>query len=737
MSRAPRPAAGASPKPRPGSGAGPKPRPAAGVPPLAAALLVTLLFALWRAVAGDPWTDALDRWTADLRFQVRGPWPAGERAAVIAIDEAALAEAGRPAELRSALARALPLILAQGPASVALDLLLVEGSPSDPALAAALAGREAVFLAAAGLNAPGGAEAPSHDLAAAIDRSAIPVVVSRRAAAAPAPLLAPVDGLAQAARLGHVNLLQGADRVPREAPMALEVAGGRLLPSIALASAAVAEGGALQLDRDREVRFGDRRIALLPGDRVIIDHPGGPGAIPQWPLGALLAGEVPPGALQGRMVFVGATAESLRDVFVTPYAAEMPGVAVLAGLAAGLAEGRTIRRDAAVEAAAVALALLLCLAVWAAHAPRLGRSGPALGLVVAAAGAGAAQWAFASGLWLDGASLVFGALAGLLAGAARRRIAAGRAAAALGRERANLAGFVPPALADLLARGGAEGFVRRAQDASVIFVDVEGFTTRSERMSPLEVADFLAALHAVFEAETAAQGGVVVDWQGDGAMIAFGLPDPAPDDAARALACAVSLAEQAPARLAERMRTAEAAASRADEPDRAGAPGAPPSAPTGAAQKPPGARPPFGEATPLGGGMAETPGAAPTPGPSRATTEASSGAPKEREEVEAAAPLRLRVSLHHGPTAAAALGGARQAVVTLAGDTVNLASRLQDIARRHGRGLVATREALDAAGDGPAAQGWRFLEHAEIRGRDAPAEVWSRKPGDAHARDEA
>jgi adenylate cyclase len=65
---------------------------------------------------------------------------------------------------------------------------------------------------------------------------------------------------------------------------------------------------------------------------VLLNHYGGPGTLRTVSLGALLAGDVEPDLVRGRAVFIGAGAESLRDMFATPYAPDVMGVEVLATL---------------------------------------------------------------------------------------------------------------------------------------------------------------------------------------------------------------------------------------------------------------------------------------------------------------------------------------------------------------------------------------------------------------------
>jgi adenylate cyclase len=233
--------------------------------------------------------------------------------------------------------------------------------------------------------------------------------------------------------------------------------------------------------------------------------------------------------------------------------------------------------------------------------------------------------------------------------AAQRLRAETRAGAVLTAERANLAGYVSPALAEMVARGDVAALDGRTQETAVLFVDVAGYTALSEALAPAGVAAFLRDLHLLFERCASANGGVITDFAGDGAMIVFGLPEPSPADAARAVACGAML-----------LREADGFRSEA-----------------------------------IGGRR-----------------------------------VTLRVSVHAGPVTTAILGGARQAQVTVTGDTVNVASRLQETAKEHGASFVISRAALDAAlaEDPGAGAGFTALPDQSIRGRAGKIAVLAYRP---------
>ena len=73
------------------------------------------------------------------------------------------------------------------------------------------------------------------------------------------------------------------------------------------------------------------------------------------------------------------------------------------------------------------------------------------------------------------------------------------------------------------------------QQVAVVFLDLSGFTGVAEALGPEWVRELLAEFQARVEREVEAQGGFVLSPMGDGEMIVFGLPEPQPDDAARAL----------------------------------------------------------------------------------------------------------------------------------------------------------------------------------------------------------
>ncbi len=84
----------------------------------------------------------------------------------------------------------------------------------------------------------------------------------------------------------------------------------------------------------------------------------------------------------------------------------------------------------------------------------------------------------------------------------------------------------------------------------------------------------------------------------------------------------------------------------------------------------------------------------------------------ERWEREGLSPFVLGIGLSTGPVAAALLGSEERLEYTLVGDTVNLAQRLQDLARPSG--IVLSEAALDALTERPVCKG---LGSQAVKGR--------------------
>lgn len=77
--------------------------------------------------------------------------------------------------------------------------------------------------------------------------------------------------------------------------------------------------------------------------------------------------------------------------------------------------------------------------------------------------------------------------------------------------------------------------------ATVMFTDLRGFSAISEKLSPETVVDMLNIYLKEMTRVVFQHGGSINEFMGDGILIVFGIPHPRPDDAARALRCAVDM----------------------------------------------------------------------------------------------------------------------------------------------------------------------------------------------------
>jgi adenylate cyclase len=109
--------------------------------------------------------------------------------------------------------------------------------------------------------------------------------------------------------------------------------------------------------------------------------------------------------------------------------------------------------------------------------------------------------------------------------------------------RAHLARFLSPALMDQVNGGRLDVDLGRIakQPIVVLFSDIRGFTSFSERMGPEETVRMLNEHFEVMVDCVFRYGGVLDKFIGDSVMAIWGAPVARPDDAERALTCAVDM----------------------------------------------------------------------------------------------------------------------------------------------------------------------------------------------------
>ena len=227
-----------------------------------------------------------------------------------------------------------------------------------------------------------------------------------------------------------------------------------------------------------------------------------------------------------------------------PGAADTPGVLLHAQALRNLLDGRLVERAPAAALAALAAAATLLWFVSASTA------------VVMAVFAALAILLLGSSTWL----LAQGWFAPVLAPLAAAALALGGRHAwdtlmmlrERRRLRASFGGYVsPPVMEEILAGRISPGMDGENKVVCVLFSDIRGYTTRSERMTPEQVIRFLNRYFERTVALIHERGGAVVSFMGDGIMAVFGAPKPLDNpsreafEAARAmLAYVVELNEQ-------------------------------------------------------------------------------------------------------------------------------------------------------------------------------------------------
>jgi class 3 adenylate cyclase len=109
------------------------------------------------------------------------------------------------------------------------------------------------------------------------------------------------------------------------------------------------------------------------------------------------------------------------------------------------------------------------------------------------------------------------------------------------RQRERLGRYFSPEVAALLADRGEEGAAGEEREVTILFSDLRGFTTMSERLAGPQVVALLNEVDEHLVETIFAHGGTLDKYLGDGIMAYFGAPIATSDHAARAVRCALDM----------------------------------------------------------------------------------------------------------------------------------------------------------------------------------------------------
>jgi adenylate cyclase len=475
--------------------------------------------------------DRIESAMTDLRTLARGVRMPPDFVTIVAIDDAVVKQGGSYPLARIDLARIIDAIARLEPKVIAVDLLLVDRGTNDgdEALERALTGRTSVIAAAA-----------------------VFAQVTQSIAEKDGPLsglpkaerfLLPLQRFADHAEIGIVNVTTNRSGTPSSIPMLFRTH-DRIEMSFALRVAALAIGEQPIIEPDRLV-FGERSVATDIDHALPVTFYGPRRTLRTISAASVLAGEVAADAIHDRIVVVGATVTGGGDFFPTPFDPVMPGVEVNSTAITHLLAGDGILRHHPVRLADSIIAVVLPMILVGLLAWRRSAVGLIATLVVVLTCAAANVFAFSQGIWLSAALPIAAAAPPAILFAAVQ-LSSGRRRAQYFATRSKLLGqFQAPDIQEWLIRD--PGFLKEPirQNAAVIFIDLSGFTSLSERLGPGPIRDLLKDFHALVDKEVVNSGGMIPSFLGDGAMILFGLPQATPEDARRAAQCATGLCASA------------------------------------------------------------------------------------------------------------------------------------------------------------------------------------------------
>jgi len=458
-------------------------------------------------------THALQRleWSLyDLRFKWRGARKPHPDVAIVAINDSDLKAVGQWPWSRGQHARLIRTLEKAAPKALLFDIFFIERMTADPAGDRSL------------VSATRAHPWVVHSMFFKLTKELEVVGMDR-----------PFDDLLDAApAIGYANAVIDDDGVLRRAIPELHVQ-DQSLPLLSVIGAHLYQGKAW-----------DARIEGVPqdaGGHFRVNFAGPAWTFPYLHYSDVISGKVPASALAGKVIVYGSNSTGLFDHYPTSMSEFMPGLEFHANVLDNMLSGNAIRAPHYSWSLWIVLGMgLFCGLILARVSPIMGA---VLAVAIGAGYIGVAQWLFSHRfLALDmGASLLtlFG---GYLAVITYRFFSEEKekrwVKAAFGQ-------YVSPKVLDILMADPSRlSLVGERREMTMLFSDVAGFTSISERLNPDELVVLLNKYLSAMTEVIFHYDGYLNKYMGDGIMAFWNAPLKQADHAARACRCALRSKER-------------------------------------------------------------------------------------------------------------------------------------------------------------------------------------------------
>lgn len=533
--------------------------------------------------------------TLDLRMASRGPLVPGNETAIAAIDEKSISELGRWPWPRSTIARLVDLLKKGGAKAIGFDIVFSE--PDDradlktiDALTAemkksgvtdsnvlnllqrqrASAGEDGILAASiqkAGNITLGyffhfsqqeNEKELAHITQYRMEDHAARIVNSRYSAVnslsgtsndgylprafAPETNISILAAAAQ--NSGFFNTLPDSDGSNRWAPLVVAL-GENYYSSLAVSMVcSYLDFPVLSLNLEsygaNSIGIGEKTIPTNESGQLLINYLGPPRTFPHYSVADILSGTIPPDTFRDKIVLVGATAVGIYDLRVTPFSSTFPGVEIHATVIDNILHENFLTHSSFIRMIDVGAIILFGLIMGLLVSRLRPISGMASALLIIAVFIAMNFLAFFRfNVWLN---LVYPLTTMMMI--------------YLGitiyhyfkeeQEKKKIRGafqyyLTSSVINEMLKNPGKLKLGGDRRNLTVLFSDIRGFTTISEKMTPEELIMLLNEYLTAMTNQVFYYDGLLDKYMGDAIMAVFGAPLDQPDHARRACLTALAM----------------------------------------------------------------------------------------------------------------------------------------------------------------------------------------------------